>query len=365
MKKLIKAGLLGLSFSVLFGVSQNQAEAASVQLPSDAQTWHVYKVGHPLLKANSANVAGLLAPSRFGGLTYEILGTVGPNSYIINTEKFGKVEIYAGPETGAKVIGDTPTTSTSTTSSTQTSSSTGLKLHLPATAHSWTVYKMGHPLLKANPKNVAGVLSPSKFGGLTYDVVGKVDSNSYVINTENFGQVEIYAGPNTDAQLTGDDSSVPTINTPTPTQTYVNPIAAPSVPTSTSASTPSTFNGQAIVNYAKQYLGMPYVWGGSNPSTSFDCSGFIYWVYKNNGYNIYRSNVAGYWSMTDRIQHVSTPQVGDLVFFQNTYTSGPSHIGIYIGNGQFIGANDNGISIASLANPYYASHFLGYGHFKY
>lgn len=116
-----------------------------------------------------------------------------------------------------------------------------------------------------------------------------------------------------------------------------------------------------VVGFAKQFMGMPYVWGSSDPSQGgFDCSGFIYYVYKNNGFNISRTNVEGYWNAA---QKVSSPAVGDMVFFQGTYKSGPSHIGIYLGNGQFINANDSGIKIDNMNSSYWSKHFLGYGKF--
>lgn len=119
-------------------------------------------------------------------------------------------------------------------------------------------------------------------------------------------------------------------------------------------------NAQDIVAYGMKFMGMPYIWASSNPSNGgFDCSGFIYYVFKNNGYDIYRTNVEGYWN---QVQRVSKPSVGDLVFFQNTYRVGPSHIGIYIGDGKFLNANSSkGIAIDNLSNSYWTSKFLGYG----
>ncbi|KEK25388.1 C40 family peptidase [Bacillus gaemokensis] len=107
-----------------------------------------------------------------------------------------------------------------------------------------------------------------------------------------------------------------------------------------------------VIEKAKKYLGVPYVFGGASPS-GFDCSGFISYVY-----GVGRQDVAGYWNS---VQRLSSPQPGDLVFFQNTYKSGPSHIGIYIGGGQMIHAGDGGIAYSSLSSSYNQSHFLGYG----
>lgn len=115
-----------------------------------------------------------------------------------------------------------------------------------------------------------------------------------------------------------------------------------------------------LISYAKGFMGIPYLWGGHSPS-GFDCSGYIYYILKSQNLVSSRLTVAGYWSQTSQI---SNPQVGDLVFFENTYTSGPSHMGIYLGNGDFIHASSsNGISINNVTSAYWASHFLGYGTF--
>jgi cell wall-associated NlpC family hydrolase len=118
-------------------------------------------------------------------------------------------------------------------------------------------------------------------------------------------------------------------------------------------------SGNAIVDFAMQYRGVPYVFGGTSPS-GFDCSGFIWYVFSHNGYNISRGNVKTYWAKADRI---SSPQPGDLVFLENTYISGPSHMGIYIGGNKMVHAGSKGISVISISNSWVQSHFLGYGKF--
>ena len=100
--------------------------------------------------------------------------------------------------------------------------------------------------------------------------------------------------------------------------------------------------------------GVPYVWGGSS-ANGVDCSGYIYHVFKKFGHNISQS-VAGYWSSLPK---TSSPQPGDLIYFQNTYKSGPSH-GYLPWGGSFIQAGDNGVAIDSLSKSYWKSHFLGY-----
>jgi len=117
-----------------------------------------------------------------------------------------------------------------------------------------------------------------------------------------------------------------------------------------------TPNVGGVIGKAQGYLGLPYVWGSASPSNGgFDCSGFISYVF-----GVGRQDVNGYWNSVSK---VSSPQPGDLVFFQGTYKPGPSHIGIYVGNGQMIHAGDKGIAYASLSSSYNQKHFLGYGRF--
>lgn len=121
-------------------------------------------------------------------------------------------------------------------------------------------------------------------------------------------------------------------------------------------------SAEPIISFAKQQLGKPYVWDTAGPN-SFDCSGFIYYVFSHNGYNISRTNVAGYWGNSN-IQKISTPKPGDLIFFKGTYggANNPSHIGIVINNHQFIQASSTkGVCITDINNSYWKQHFLGYG----
>lgn len=112
-----------------------------------------------------------------------------------------------------------------------------------------------------------------------------------------------------------------------------------------------------VINIAKKYLGTRYVFGGKSPA-GFDCSGFIYYVMKQSGKSIARTNAESYYSKSKR---VSAPQIGDLVFFSNTYKAGISHVGIYIGNGKMISASGSKVQIEPIKSGYWKKYFTGYG----
>ena len=117
-----------------------------------------------------------------------------------------------------------------------------------------------------------------------------------------------------------------------------------------------------MIREAEKYLGYPYVWGGSSPSTSFDCSGFVSWVINNcgNGWSVGRQTANGLKNLCDIIPP-SEAKPGDLIFFQGTYnTSGASHVGIYVGNGMMIHCGDP-ISYASIQTNYWQQHFYCFG----
>ena len=116
----------------------------------------------------------------------------------------------------------------------------------------------------------------------------------------------------------------------------------------------------AIITEAEKYLGYPYVWGGSSPSTSFDCSGFVSWVINHSGWDVGRLGVDALYGICTPVS-AAEAKPGDLVFFQGTYdTPGMSHVGIYVGNSTMIHCGDP-ISYANLNSSYWQAHFAGYG----
>ena len=116
----------------------------------------------------------------------------------------------------------------------------------------------------------------------------------------------------------------------------------------------------AIYKEAQKYVGAPYVWGGSTPETGFDCSGYVCWVYNQNGYDVGRTTANGLWQKS---QHISEAEAkpGDLVFFEGTYdTPGKSHVGIYLGNGMMVSAGDP-IKYANIHSSYWEKYLAGFG----
>jgi peptidoglycan DL-endopeptidase LytE len=126
-----------------------------------------------------------------------------------------------------------------------------------------------------------------------------------------------------------------------------------------SGNTNAGYNVNTVVQTAKSFQGVPYVWGGSTPS-GFDCSGFIHYVYNKGGKSMSRTSSTGYYN---RSYHINNPKVGDLVFFSGTYRPGISHLGVYLGNGNFIHAGSNGVEISNLSNSYWKSHFDSFKRF--
>ena len=127
---------------------------------------------------------------------------------------------------------------------------------------------------------------------------------------------------------------------------------------SSSGSAAPSSGGSKIAETVKKYLGVPYVWGGASPS-GFDCSGLVYYVLRSCGYSVSRTASSMYSQGTPVAK--SDLQPGDVVFFQNTYKAGISHVGIYVGDGKFIHSPHTGsvVSYADLYSDYYVSHYYG------
>jgi peptidoglycan DL-endopeptidase LytE len=139
--------------------------------------------------------------------------------------------------------------------------------------------------------------------------------------------------------------------------------SAPATGQPTDVNNPSEEQGGSsvalLISEAKKLLGTPYTWGGTTPA-GFDCSGFIHYAFNKSGKKVVRTSAAGYY---DRSYYVNNPVPGDLVFFEGTYKPGISHMGIYLGDNQFIHADSDGIRITALSNTYYKQHFESFKRF--
>ena len=169
----------------------------------------------------------------------------------------------------------------------------------------------------------------------------------YIMDEETLSKYALYMSVlGNKPELFGDSEYIPKYITNRPEGYEIPP----------SAMEDETF--AAVITKAEKYLGYPYVWGGSSPSTSFDCSGFVSWVLTNSGVcNTGRLGAQGLYNISTP---VSNPQPGDLVFFVGTYdTPGVSHVGIYVGNSMMIHCGDP-ISYSNLNSSYWQAHFYAY-----
>ena len=133
-----------------------------------------------------------------------------------------------------------------------------------------------------------------------------------------------------------------------------------SKPSSGSSSAKETIGNSAftskLISISKSLIGTKYVWGGTTPK-GFDCSGFIHYVFNKAGHSMPRYTAEGYYN---RSYYVNSPKPGDIIFFSGTYKKGISHLGIYLGNNEFIHADNSGVRITSTNNSYYKKHFECY-----
>lgn len=127
---------------------------------------------------------------------------------------------------------------------------------------------------------------------------------------------------------------------------------------------PISMSGQAvyanIASIAPEFVGTPYVFGGKTPA-GFDCSGFIHYVHQFAGLDLLRMSSEDYYKQATK---VNVPEVGDLVFFKDTYKTGISHMGIYMGENKFVHAGSKGVEMTNLSNTYWQQHFVAFKRFN-
>ena len=172
-----------------------------LNLNKSVNSWRVY----PLNKAPIiGNEVGFLAPSTYGGLSYKILGNPQSDVYTINTQSFGKVNIYAPSDNDSSITsnalyGNSTVVSPGTPGSSGNSSSSKRYLNLNKSVDTWRVYSLSRTPVIGNE---VGFLAPSRYGGLSYEILGNPQSDVYTINTEAFGKVNIYAPRDNDSSIT-------------------------------------------------------------------------------------------------------------------------------------------------------------------
>lgn len=245
------------------------------------------------------------------------------------------VDGIAGPQTfGA--LGVSGGSSSSSSSATQVSSSSG-----STTISFSTILRPGARGDQVRQLQIA--LSERGFSGGTSGVYGPKTQQSVRDFQRSAGiTVDGIAGPQTYGAINGTSASS-------------NSSSSTSSSSSSATTVSSSSSVESIISSARSVMGSPYQWGGTTPS-GFDCSGFINYAFNQNGKSIPRT-VAQIYSAATK---VSTPRRGDIVFFETR--TGPSHAGIYLGNGQFIHSGaSTGVTISDMNNPYWSSHYMGAG----
>ncbi|GEL07648.1 NlpC/P60 family protein [Salisediminibacterium halotolerans] len=245
-----------------------------------------------------------------------------------------QVDGIVGPETISAMSG---TSSSSSNSSSSQASSSG------STSGSWDGSVLRSGDRGGAVSDLQSELNSATSHSLTVDGIYGPKTRAAVTAFQQSAGIGVdgIAGPNTYSAITGSSSS-----------------ASDSSGSSSSSDSATSASGGGLVgsliSEAENHTGTPYAWGGTTPS-GFDCSGFIQYVFNQNGINLPRT-ASQQWNAGTS---VSSPQVGDVVFFE-TYTSGPSHNGIYLGNNQFIHAGSStGVTVSDMNSSYWSSRYLG------
>ncbi|WP_430790405.1 LysM peptidoglycan-binding domain-containing protein [Virgibacillus flavescens] len=337
-KKIVMSVTAGAFLASAFGVTQ--AEAASYKVQSGDSLWgiaHEYNTSVSQLKSINSLSSDVIYPNQ-----------------IIETDN---------ASSSNEQVASKPTTSTTSTTYTVKRGDTlsgiaakydvslsnlmdwnNLDNYLIYPGDKFVVSKSGTVESKPAPKPDTPPAVEEETTATSYYTVRSGDTLSGIAHSENVTVAALKKWNNLSSSLIlvgqrlaiGEKSSDGTVETPSADVDY---------------------NVDKLVNVAKSMQGVPYSWGGTTPA-GFDCSGFIYYAYKQAGMDITRTSSAGYFN---RSYYVNKPQVGDLVFFENTYKAGISHMGIYLGNGKFIHAGSDGVEIDDVNDIYYwGKHFDSY-----
>lgn len=218
--------------------------------------------------------------------------------------------------------------------------------------------------IASTPANTAsGTYTVAK--GDTLSKIAQAHNTTYtqLMETNNLSSTMIYVGQTLKVRGTSTSQApsnrvVQTSNPTTSTQNTQQSTQQNNQQTQQAPSQSSTL--VAATKAALTQVGVSYVFGGSSPSQGFDCSGLIDYAFKQAGFNYGRTSAARYYTLGTK---VTTPQYGDLVFFEGTYKSGISHVGFYIGDGKMVSASGTHVQIDDITNSYWQSHFVGYKRF--
>lgn len=285
--------------------SSNSSKTSTKSSQSSSSTTYTVKSGDSLSKIASQHSMSL--------------------SSLMSTNNLSNTLIYVGDK--LNVSGKASSSNSSSSASNKTTSSTPSK-----NATSYKV-KSGDTLGKISKSHGVSVSSLKSLNGLRSDM--------------------IYVGQS--IKINGSKASSSSSKSSSSNSSSSNVKQTSNATSSSSAG----IDVSTLISTAKAQLGSPYVWGGSAPG-GFDCSGFIDYTYNKAGKSMGRTSAAGYHA---RSHSTSNPQVGDMIFFKDTYKSGISHLGIYLGAGNFIHAGGDRVQITSVNNPYWSKHFAGYRSF--
>ena len=344
MKKLAFTILATSSLAVIIGAGD--AEASSYKVQSGDSLWKIAS-NHNTSIANLKQWNNLSSDMIFPNQVLEIGGTTKPNTQVstpspVTPNVNGTYKVKAG-DTLSKIAKEYGTTVT------KLQSLNGISSHLIYVGQSLIVSSSSQNTNTGT--NVGGSTSSG-----TYKVVAG-DTLSGIAHKKGITVTQLQTWNNLTSSLIRVGQILK----------IQNAVSIPPKDVAGVTNTPSSpaTGGNAdkinqLISLASSLKEIPYVWGGSSPS-GFDCSGFVYYVYNTAaGLNLPRTNTKG---LDARSYEISNPQVGDLVFFSNTYTSGISHVGIYLGNGSFIHAGGDRVQVSSVTSGYWKDHFDSYKRF--